>query len=183
MKWCITDEHSIVIMAGSCPGVTADDLSHIGGTPHIDVGDEVKLGGRWLDGVFTPQPEQPSGLATWNPATFAWDVVTPDPQTVRAEQIMLFSAAAQAHLDSVAWSWGYGDKAGPGCMDRAVTYVNSTNPQYKADAEALIAWRDALWACAFGVRAQFESGVLDAQGKTVADFLALLPAPPEKPIV
>jgi hypothetical protein len=55
----------------------------------------------------------------------------------------------------------------------ACTYGDSTNATFKAEAQACIAWRDAVWAKAYDVLAQVQAGTL-AQ-PTVADLLAMLP--------
>lgn len=81
-----------------------------------------------------------------------------------------FNDATQNKLDSFAQSWGYDS------LISAISYVNSTNTQYKTEAEALIAWRDAVWTKAYTI----EAGTLPA---TVNDFLIQLPAAPARPII
>lgn len=90
----------------------------------------------------------------------------PDP--TKEEKIVQYEAAAQANLDSVAQSWGYSS------LITAASYSASTNPQYKADAEALTSWRDAYWAKAYII----EAGKLPA---TAEQFVAKLPAAPTQP--
>lgn len=80
------------------------------------------------------------------------------------------NALAQVQLDEIAQEWGYSS------IVSAVSYANSTNAQFKADAEALIAWRDNLWQEAYTI----EKGALPA---TADAFLAMLPSAPEKPVV
>lgn len=81
-----------------------------------------------------------------------------------------YEFAAQENLDAVAKSWGYDS------LVSAVSYANSTNPQFKAEAEALIEWRDKLWAEAYTI----EAGTLPV---TADAFLAMLPAAPTKPVI
>lgn len=38
------------------------------------------------------------------------------------------------------------------------TYANSTNPQWKAEAETFIAWRDAVFAYAINIQTEVEQG-------------------------
>jgi hypothetical protein len=57
----------------------------------------------------------------------------------------------------------------------ATTYVNSTNPQYVADAKALIAWRDKVWEWAIPKLANV------APGTTPGEFLADMPELPPQP--
>lgn len=84
------------------------------------------------------------------------------------ESINVYEAAAKLALDNLAKSWGYDS------MVEAASYVNSTNPQYKAEAEALVLWRDQTWDKIY----QIEAGELPT---TTTKFLALLPKAPAKP--
>lgn len=95
--------------------------------------------------------------------------IPPAPPT-KQQTIAIYEAAAQENLDSVAQSWGYNS------MNTAVTYANSTNAQFKADAEALLAWRDKYWLKAYTI----EEGNLP---KSAEDFVKLLPAAPSKPVI
>ena len=85
-------------------------------------------------------------------------------------QIAEYEMAVLNLLNSVALSWGYDS------IVSAVSYFFSTNLQYKADAEALIAWRDSIWAEAYTI----EQGTLP---DTAEAFVAMLPAAPTKPTV
>jgi len=88
----------------------------------------------------------------------------------KEQTIFLYEGVAQQNLDDVARSWGYSS------MNTAVTYANSTNAQFKADAEALIAWRDKYWTKAYTI----EAGTLPA---TAEAFVGLLPKAPKQPVV
>jgi len=88
----------------------------------------------------------------------------------KAQTIALYENAAQTNLDSVAKSWGYDS------LVSAVSYINSTNPQFKADAEALIEWRDSYWMEAYTIKAGNLPSTADA-------FVAMLPVAPTKPVV
>ena len=92
------------------------------------------------------------------------------PALTSEEVIAQYNKAAQIALDKVAQDWGYSS------LMMAASYANSTNPQFKAEAEALIAWRDSYWTAAYTV----EAGKLPA---TVEAFIALLPSAPNKPTV
>lgn len=96
--------------------------------------------------------------------------VNPPPPT-RDETIATYNQAAQQNLDAVAKSWGYSS------IVSAASYANSTNPQYKADAEALITWRDETWEQAYTI----EAGA--TLPPNVESFLAMLPAAPAKPVI
>ena len=49
-------------------------------------------------------------------------------------------AAVQVHLDAAAQSRLYTDG------NSLATYAASSNPQWAAEAQAFVAWRDAVWA-------------------------------------
>lgn len=82
--------------------------------------------------------------------------------------IVKYELIAQENLDAIAQSWGYSS------IVSAASYANSTNAQFKAEAEALIAWRDTYWTQAYTI----EAGTLPA---TAEAFVAELPAAPIKP--
>jgi hypothetical protein len=84
--------------------------------------------------------------------------------------IAQYEFAAQINLDKVAQLWGYDS------LVSAASYSGSANPQFKAEAEALINWRDNYWSEAYTI----EAGTLPA---TSDAFLALLPAAPTKPVI
>ena len=84
--------------------------------------------------------------------------------------IKRFNLATQDRLDTAARDWGYDS------LISAASYVNSTNSQFKSEAEVLIAWRDATWDKAFTIEA-------GNPPKKFEDFLVLLPVVPTKPVV
>ena len=93
-----------------------------------------------------------------------------DPTYTNDQIIAQYNNAAQVNLDKVAKSWGYDS------LVSAASYSGSSNPQFKAEAEALINWRDNYWSEAYTI----EAGTLPA---TSDAFLALLPAAPTKPVI
>jgi hypothetical protein len=97
-----------------------------------------------------------------------------NPLPTQAQLTAQYEAKAQSNLDSLAQSWGYDN------IVSAVSYANSTVAQYKADALALIAWRDATWQEAESLDAQIAAGTAQVPA-TVAAFVALLPAAPTRP--
>ncbi|MGF7005786.1 hypothetical protein [Aminobacter sp. BE322] len=54
------------------------------------------------------------------------------------------------------------------------TYVNSTNPQWVAEASVFVAWRDEVWAYAYAELDKVTNGLRPQP--TVEDFLAELPS-------
>lgn len=93
------------------------------------------------------------------------------PDQVRAQ----YEASAQDLLDSTARAWGYDS------VISAASYASSGVAQYKADAQALITWRDSLWQKAFSVESDVKAGTIPMPA-TAADFLAMLPAAPTRPV-
>ena len=89
---------------------------------------------------------------------------------IHAETIANYNFAAQVNLDQVAQSWGYNS------FDTPASYANSTNAQFKADAEALIKWRDIYWLQAYTI----EAGTLPTSAEI---FVNMLPVAPIKPVI
>ncbi len=107
-------------------------------------------------------------------------VLQPSPTLTQDEAFQVGMVAIQNHIDSTAFSWGYGDYDGPGCCDRAMTYLTSGNVTWKAQAEALRNWRDSVWEAAFTIQGQVKAGTLPMPATTAA-LIAMLPAVPAKP--
>lgn len=63
--------------------------------------------------------------------------VQPEPAPPTIED---YKTAVQSHLDAAAKSRRYTDG------NSLATYTASTNPQWAAEAQAFVAWRDAVWA-------------------------------------
>lgn len=98
------------------------------------------------------------------------DVLRPYGLTLPAPTQADYSRAIQQHIDAVA-------RAEPRDFDSgfaAATYVTSTNPKYAADAQAFVAWRDAVWTYAYGELARVQSA--DREQPTIEALIAELPA-------
>jgi hypothetical protein len=93
------------------------------------------------------------------------------PIPTQAQLIAEYQSAVQGVLDAYAVSKRYDS------MLSMSTYVISTNAQFKAEATAAVAWRDAVWASAYATLAAVEAGTT-AMPIPVTDFLATLPAHP-----
>lgn len=78
-----------------------------------------------------------------------------------------FEDALEEHLDSVARARGYASG------ERLATYA--TSGVYGAEAQAFIAWRDAVWVYALAELAKVEAGQRSKPDE-VDEFLAELPA-------
>ena len=92
----------------------------------------------WLP--FTASPDDPEAhgreifvlAEAMGPA--AYDPPEPTPPTIDD-----YKTAVQSHLDATAQSRLYTDG------NSLATYTTSTNPQWAAEAQAFVAWRDAVW--------------------------------------
>ena len=97
----------------------------------------------------------------------AQGAVTLDP-VKRAEIAMkLFEDAIEAHIDNVAREKGYRDAT------RLASYTVSTRPEWAAEAQAFVEWRDDVWLHAFGELDLVMAG--DRAEPTIEDFIAELP--------
>ncbi|ACI57417.1 hypothetical protein Rleg2_4155 [Rhizobium leguminosarum bv. trifolii WSM2304] len=79
-----------------------------------------------------------------------------------------YAAAVQAHVDAVAMSREFHDGV------TAATYLTSTIPRWKADAEAFVAWRDQVWAYSYGELDKVKNG--QRLQPTINAFINELPA-------
>ena len=84
------------------------------------------------------------------------------------EIVAEFSAGLQEFIDSVAAQKQYGSAL------YCASYGNSTNQQWKAEAEAFIAWRDGVWVYCYTELAKFESG--ERAAVSFDEFKTELPA-------
>lgn len=92
------------------------------------------------------------------------EVPPPEPEPPTLDD---YRIAIQTHIDATARQRDY--DGGVSCA----SYVNSTNPQWAAEAQAFVAWRDAVWAHAFTELDKVQQE-LRAQ-PTVEEFLLELP--------
>lgn len=89
------------------------------------------------------------------------ELLEPLPADVVRERIMRW-------LDSVVQAKGYDS------IVSCASYANSTDPTFRAEAEAAIAWRDAVYRRGYEILADIHDGVT-----TPDDVMALLPQPAE----
>lgn len=102
---------------------------------------------------------------------------TPDPATIitaeakaakaQAELMASFQAATQTHVDAAAVAKLYNDG------NALASYVNSSVPQWALEAQAFVAWRDAVWAHAYAELDKVQTGQRPVP--TIEEFLAELP--------
>lgn len=94
--------------------------------------------------------------------------IPPEIPDLSPEQIIeMFRASIQAHVDQTAISKRYDSG------NSMASYVSSTVPQWSAEAQAFVAWRDAVWAYAY---AEMDKVIAeDREQPTVDDLLEELP--------
>ena len=92
-----------------------------------------------------------------------------------AEVEKSYGAAAQAALDAVALVWGYNS------IESAATYLTSANAKYKAEAAALVAWRDATWTASDTLQGQVLGGTAQMPATAAAFVAAVVPPTPTRP--
>jgi hypothetical protein len=90
-----------------------------------------------------------------------------DPVKTLEEIKQEFNAGIQVYLDKVAKLKLYESSI------HCTTYINSTNQLWAAEAQAYIAWRDAVWVMVYDLLSQYEQGEIELG--TVADLINLLP--------
>lgn len=88
--------------------------------------------------------------------------------SLKQKQMKEYSRALQNHIDNVAREKDY--ENGFTCA----TYVNSSNPQWQAEAQTFVTWRDLCWEYALDIYEQVENELI--QPPALEDFIANLPA-------
>lgn len=134
---------------------------------------------------LTPDPDvvQHIELGTLiSSGTWLWDAYmewleagnTPEPLPAPTfEQILAaVTPGVQEWMDNTARTKGYDSALS------CATYATSGVAQFKADADALIAWRDAVWMAAYAWRDGL-NGELPTEVPTLEDVIAQLPQPAE----
>lgn len=87
------------------------------------------------------------------------------------EQILAaVTPGVQAWMDQTAQQKGYDN------VVSCATYATSGVPEFKADADAIIAWRDAVWVAAYAWRDGL-NGQLPEVIPTLEEVIAQLPQP------
>ena len=86
---------------------------------------------------------------------------------LKENRVKEYSRALQNHIDNVAREKNY--ENGFTCA----TYINSSNPQWQAEAQAFVTWRDLCWEYALDIYEQVENGLI--QPPALEDFIANLP--------
>lgn len=114
--------------------------------------------------------EVPAGLVgevepgwSWDGEAFAPPTPPPSPTLTEAD----YQRAIEAHVDAVARARRYSGAAA------CASYVNSTEPAWRAEAEAFIAWRDEVYRQAFATLAAVEAG--EETPPSIEDFIGGLP--------
>lgn len=127
--------------------------------------------GEWHATNLTTLPTAVRDVADelWTPALVAAYRAASEPPVPTTEDLVeAFRAAIQSHVDTVATSRRY---------DSAVSlasYVASNNPAWAAEAQAFVAWRDAVWVYAYAEIDKVLNGQRDQPG--IAEFIGELPA-------
>lgn len=88
-------------------------------------------------------------------------------QLTQEEKVQLYATTMQQHIDTKAMEKNYDN--GFSCA----TYANSTNTDWKAEADAFIAFRDDCWQYAIDVQTQVENNEIESP--TVEEFIANAP--------
>lgn len=77
------------------------------------------------------------------------------------------TSVVQDFLDKTAQSKGYDS------MISATSYVNSTNPTFKSEAIAAVAWRDSVWTFCYDLLTKIKSGTVEIPSES--DLIGMLP--------
>lgn len=113
-----------------------------------------------------------------DPEYIAWCEAgnAPEPYVPPALTNNDFLAATQSRLDALAVSWNYDS------MLSLVTYIDSLIPRFKTEATVGRDFRDATWLAVVNIQSAVMGGTLPIPA-TIADYLALLPSIPARPVI
>ena len=97
-------------------------------------------------------------------------IITAAQQAAEAQAALLesFRAAIQAHVDATAQGRAYDSG------NSLASYVASTNAAWAAEAQAFVAWRDAIWSHTYTELDKVQNGERSAP-ETPEAFIAELP--------
>lgn len=135
---------------------------------HPDLPDFISPAKFTLDGIQYPRvwwrtvsPQKIAGMGF-----VKYEAPEPEPPT--PEQVVeAFRYAIQSHVDAQAVSRRYDNG------NSLATYVNSTSPDWAAEAIAFVAWRDAVWAYAYTEMDKVLDG--EREQPTIEGFISELP--------
>ena len=97
-------------------------------------------------------------------------LITPEMRQAEAMQaaVETYRKAIQSLIDGKAQEKQYDDG------NSLASYVNSTVPEWAAEAQAFVVWRDQVWAYALGELEKVKTS--QREQPSVDEFLAELPA-------
>ena len=95
-------------------------------------------------------------------------IFTFDQSVLSALQEEAFRHAVHVHIETTAKTRRYDSAVS------AAAHATSTVPLWRGEAEAFIAWRDAVWLVVFDLLAQVEAGTADPP-ETPDALVAMLP--------
>lgn len=128
--------------------------------------------------TVAPPAIPPEMMAVWNGAIWSLlplpseqDAPTADTAPPTADQILAqLTKAIDMHVEAAAITRQYNSAA------HMASYVASTVPQWAAEAQAFVAWRDAVWLFALDRLAAIQRG--EEAVPSSSDLVASLPQPP-----
>ena len=103
----------------------------------------------------------------WTVAAIPPPEPEPTPEEIEHQTIASLTAAVQQHLDTTAQQRNY-----DGILSLC-TYATSTNAKFKAEGQAGVQWRDAVWAACYAIMAGVKAG--DRAIPTAEELIAAMP--------
>lgn len=122
------------------------------------------------DGAMIPFDESNRDYQDYLAWLAAGNTPTQPPAPTFSDYVQDFLPQFQSWMEEVAWSNSYDS------VLSCLSYLTSSVAQYKGDAEAMLAWRDALWVWAQNWEAGF-NGQVPATIPTFAEVKAQAPQP------
>lgn len=122
------------------------------------------------DGAVIPMDVANADYAAYLEWVEAGNVPEPPASPTFADVVQALMPGVQAWMESVVRANGYDS------VISCASYANSSVEQWRKDALAVIAWRDAVWQAAYAWQSG-ANGELPATIPTLAQVIAQLPQP------
>lgn len=89
------------------------------------------------------------------------------PKPLLENQLVLLQSITQDYIDSIAKAKGYDN------IDRAISYLNSSNDEWKNDANELLLFRDNVWNSCFKIIDDIKNNIILVPSSK--EFINMLP--------